>query len=265
MLSGLNTTRTSHLSVLTIWVISAFPDFLSLSLADLRKFRSYKGGSVRDLLRAMRNKVSVYSRSYYLVLKLNRFLPSDLICYPPRQKHHYRELPAEVQETLGSIPDDFVSYFTSRFPHLLMHTYLAMWTCAPERPFLPYYSTAVQPAKTQAQHTHQGPQRQNEQSTRHLPTHTSPTVSQALEPAHSSEPVQVCHVTPADSVPSTSPDEPVSSHLPVQTVRPEASAPSTDWHSQTLNSTFAPEMQRESTQSEMQTLPNPPTLDNDPV
>lgn len=28
-----------------------------VSLADLRKFRSYKGGSVRDLLRAMRNKV----------------------------------------------------------------------------------------------------------------------------------------------------------------------------------------------------------------
>uniref|UniRef100_A0A672H7V6 Serine/threonine-protein kinase/endoribonuclease IRE1 n=1 Tax=Salarias fasciatus TaxID=181472 RepID=A0A672H7V6_SALFA len=86
---------------------------------DLRKFRSYKGGSVRDLLRAMRNK-----------------------------KHHYRELPADVQETLGSIPDDFVSYFTSRFPHLLMHTYLAMRTCAQERPFLPYYSTAEQLAKT---------------------------------------------------------------------------------------------------------------------
>ena len=28
-------------------------------LADLRKFRSYHGSSVRDLLRAMRNKVSV--------------------------------------------------------------------------------------------------------------------------------------------------------------------------------------------------------------
>uniref|UniRef100_A0AAR2IGN7 Serine/threonine-protein kinase/endoribonuclease IRE1 n=1 Tax=Pygocentrus nattereri TaxID=42514 RepID=A0AAR2IGN7_PYGNA len=70
---------------------------------DLRKFRSYKGGSVRDLLRAMRNK-----------------------------KHHYRELPNEVQETLGSIPDDFVSYFTSRFPHLLLHTHLAMRTCALE-------------------------------------------------------------------------------------------------------------------------------------
>ncbi|XP_027728902.1 serine/threonine-protein kinase/endoribonuclease IRE1 [Vombatus ursinus] len=77
---------------------------------DLRKFRTYKGGSVRDLLRAMRNK-----------------------------KHHYRELPEAVQETLGSIPDDFVHYFTSRFPHLLSHTYRAMELCSQERLFQPYY------------------------------------------------------------------------------------------------------------------------------
>ncbi|XP_058510622.1 uncharacterized protein LOC131476119 [Solea solea] len=202
---------------------------------DLRKFRSYRGGSVRDLLRAMRNK-----------------------------KHHYRELPAEVQETLGSIPDDFVSYFTSRFPHLLMHTYLAMWTCAPERPFLPYYSTTVQLAKTQAQHTHTGPQRQNEPCTQHLPTHTCPTSSQPEEPTHSSQPVQDCHTAPAESVPSTSPCEPLSSHLPVQTV-------ATDSCSQTVNSTFEPEWlttslkQRESNQSEMHILPNLLTLNSDPV
>ncbi|XP_075436055.1 serine/threonine-protein kinase/endoribonuclease IRE1 [Ascaphus truei] len=77
---------------------------------DLRKFRSYKGGSARDLLRALRNK-----------------------------KHHYRELPPEVQETLGTVPDDFVCYFTSRFPNLLLHTYLAMQTCSRERLFQPYY------------------------------------------------------------------------------------------------------------------------------
>ncbi|KQK81807.1 hypothetical protein AAES_77214 [Amazona aestiva] len=77
---------------------------------DLRKFRSYKGGSVRDLLRAMRNK-----------------------------KHHYRELPPEVQETLGSIPDDFVCYFTARFPQLLLHTYHAMHICCHERLFQHYY------------------------------------------------------------------------------------------------------------------------------
>lgn len=55
------------------------------------------------------------------------------------QKHHYRELPPEVQETLGSVPDDFVAYFTSRFPHLLLHTYNAMRICCLERLFQPYY------------------------------------------------------------------------------------------------------------------------------
>ncbi|KAM4023732.1 serine/threonine-protein kinase/endoribonuclease IRE2 [Anomaloglossus baeobatrachus] len=80
---------------------------------DLRKFRSYRGNSVRDLLRAMRNK-----------------------------KHHYHELPADVQETLGSVPDEFVAYFTSRFPLLLLHTHQALEQCAHERPFHPYYHWA---------------------------------------------------------------------------------------------------------------------------
>uniref|UniRef100_A0A674K2T0 Serine/threonine-protein kinase/endoribonuclease IRE1 n=1 Tax=Terrapene triunguis TaxID=2587831 RepID=A0A674K2T0_9SAUR len=70
---------------------------------DLRKFRTYKGSSVRDLLRAMRNK-----------------------------KHHYHELPTDVQETLGAVPDEFVQYFTSRFPQLLLHTHRAMQICATE-------------------------------------------------------------------------------------------------------------------------------------
>ncbi|NP_001265824.1 serine/threonine-protein kinase/endoribonuclease IRE1-like precursor [Oryzias latipes] len=77
---------------------------------DLRRFRTYKGNSVRDLLRAMRNK-----------------------------KHHYHELPPEVQETLGELPEGFVSYFTSRFPRLLMHTHAALHICAQERLFHPYY------------------------------------------------------------------------------------------------------------------------------
>uniref|UniRef100_A0A8C9U5X1 Serine/threonine-protein kinase/endoribonuclease IRE1 n=1 Tax=Serinus canaria TaxID=9135 RepID=A0A8C9U5X1_SERCA len=77
---------------------------------DLRKFRTYKGGSVRDLLRAMRNK-----------------------------KHHYHELPADVQVALGSVPEGFVQYFTSRFPRLLLHTHGAMRVCAHERTFRSYY------------------------------------------------------------------------------------------------------------------------------
>uniref|UniRef100_A0A2I3I0H5 non-specific serine/threonine protein kinase n=1 Tax=Nomascus leucogenys TaxID=61853 RepID=A0A2I3I0H5_NOMLE len=77
---------------------------------DLRKFRSYKGTSVRDLLRAVRNK-----------------------------KHHYRELPVEVRQALGQVPDGFVQYFTNRFPRLLLHTHQAMRSCASESLFLPYY------------------------------------------------------------------------------------------------------------------------------
>ncbi|XP_011843353.1 PREDICTED: serine/threonine-protein kinase/endoribonuclease IRE2, partial [Mandrillus leucophaeus] len=77
---------------------------------DLRKFRSYKGTSVRDLLRAVRNK-----------------------------KHHYRELPVEVRQALGQVPDGFIQYFTNRFPQLLLHTHRVMRSCASESLFLPYY------------------------------------------------------------------------------------------------------------------------------
>ncbi|XP_078689374.1 serine/threonine-protein kinase/endoribonuclease IRE1-like [Branchiostoma floridae x Branchiostoma belcheri] len=77
---------------------------------DLRKFRSYKGSSVRCLLRAMRNK-----------------------------KHHYLDLPPDVRRALGSVPDEFVSYFTRRFPMLLWHVYKAMLVCKNERVFQGYY------------------------------------------------------------------------------------------------------------------------------
>ncbi|XP_058142253.1 serine/threonine-protein kinase/endoribonuclease IRE2 isoform X2 [Dasypus novemcinctus] len=80
---------------------------------DLRRFRSYKGTSVRDLLRAMRNK-----------------------------KHHYRELPVEAQQALGQVPDGFILYFTNRFPQLLLHTHRVMRSCASESLFLPYYPPA---------------------------------------------------------------------------------------------------------------------------
>jgi len=81
---------------------------------DLRKFRNYKGHSVMDLLRAIRNK-----------------------------KHHYRELPIEVQTSLGVVPDQFLTYFTSRFPQLLLHTYKAMQICSREPVFVSYYPDSV--------------------------------------------------------------------------------------------------------------------------
>ena len=56
------------------------------------------------------------------------------------QKHHYRELSEELKRSLGRIPDEFLHYFTSRFPLLLIHTYKKMEICKHERIFKHYYS-----------------------------------------------------------------------------------------------------------------------------
>ncbi|KAI8584377.1 hypothetical protein K450DRAFT_219550 [Umbelopsis ramanniana AG] len=61
---------------------------------DLGKFRKYDAGSIRDLLRALRNK-----------------------------KHHYQDLAEPVKRAFGEPPDDYLHYFTSRFPYLLLHVY----------------------------------------------------------------------------------------------------------------------------------------------
>ncbi|XP_003699825.1 serine/threonine-protein kinase/endoribonuclease Ire1 isoform X2 [Megachile rotundata] len=77
---------------------------------DLRKYRSYRGESVRDLLRALRNK-----------------------------KHHYRELSPQAQESLGDIPDKFTDYWLSRFPCLLSHVWCAMQAFREESTLRDYY------------------------------------------------------------------------------------------------------------------------------
>ncbi|KAK3929300.1 Serine/threonine-protein kinase/endoribonuclease IRE2 [Frankliniella fusca] len=77
---------------------------------DLRRYRNYRGLSVRDLLRALRNK-----------------------------KHHYRELSLEAQKSLGTIPDQFVMYWMDRFPRLLLHSWLSMQIVRHEPVFRPYY------------------------------------------------------------------------------------------------------------------------------
>ncbi|GAA5994939.1 hypothetical protein JCM5350_005670 [Sporobolomyces pararoseus] len=63
-------------------------------LDNLGKYRKYDGSSLRDLLRVLRNK-----------------------------KHHYQDLPEPVRKNLGDLPGGFLSYFTARFPHLLLHVY----------------------------------------------------------------------------------------------------------------------------------------------
>ncbi|KAL1117288.1 hypothetical protein AAG570_004614 [Ranatra chinensis] len=80
---------------------------------DLRKYRSYKGGSIRDLLRAIRNK-----------------------------KHHYRELTAEAQRLLGADSETYLAYWTSHFPALLDHTWVAMQAVRDESAFRNYYHSS---------------------------------------------------------------------------------------------------------------------------
>ncbi|XP_015185635.1 PREDICTED: serine/threonine-protein kinase/endoribonuclease IRE1 isoform X2 [Polistes dominula] len=78
--------------------------------ADLRKYRTYDGGNVRDLLRALRNK-----------------------------KHHYRELMPAAQKSLGEIPEKFTEYWLSRFPCLLCHIWIQMQKFRNEPTLKRYY------------------------------------------------------------------------------------------------------------------------------
>jgi len=66
-------------------------------LADLGRYRSYNFTSVCDCLRVIRNK-----------------------------KNHYLELPKVAKAQLGSLPNGFHKYFATRFPRLLIHSYITI-------------------------------------------------------------------------------------------------------------------------------------------
>lgn len=55
------------------------------------------------------------------------------------QKHHYRELSEEAQQSLGEIPNKFIDYWTQRFPLLLLHTWITMQCIKNEPIFSTYY------------------------------------------------------------------------------------------------------------------------------
>ncbi|TYI88702.1 hypothetical protein E1A91_D03G001300v1 [Gossypium mustelinum] len=80
-------------------------------IANIGYYRRYKFDSVRDLLRVMRNK-----------------------------SHHYRELPIEIQELVGSVPEGFYGYFASRFPRLFIEVYKVVCRrCREEECFQKYF------------------------------------------------------------------------------------------------------------------------------
>jgi len=73
----------------------SWTDALSSGLMEnLGRYRKYHANSVRDLLRIIRNK-----------------------------RHHFSELPLALQRELGSLPNGFLQYFTSRFPRLLLYAF----------------------------------------------------------------------------------------------------------------------------------------------
>lgn len=62
---------------------------------------------------------------------------ASFVTFP--QKHHYRELSQEAQQSLGEIPNKFIDYWTQRFPLLLLHTWITMQCVKNEPIFSQYY------------------------------------------------------------------------------------------------------------------------------
>lgn len=85
----------------------------SAFLNDIGRYRRYKYDSVRDLLRVIRNKLN-----------------------------HYRELSEEIRGILGTVPGGFDSYFSARFPKLLIEVYKVIYKyCSEEESFSKYFTS----------------------------------------------------------------------------------------------------------------------------
>ncbi|XP_031386861.1 serine/threonine-protein kinase/endoribonuclease IRE1a isoform X1 [Punica granatum] len=99
--------KTAPLALGGKWDEKMEPAFIN----NIGRYRRYKYDSVRDLLRVMRNKLN-----------------------------HYRELPKEIKELLGPVPEGFDHYFAGRFPKLLIEVYKVACThCKEEECFQKYF------------------------------------------------------------------------------------------------------------------------------
>jgi serine/threonine-protein kinase/endoribonuclease IRE1 len=47
----------------------------------------------------------------------------DLLRAIRNKKHHYQDLPDDIKKELGSTPEGFLNYFTTKFPNLLLHVF----------------------------------------------------------------------------------------------------------------------------------------------
>ncbi|SCU95977.1 LAME_0F14334g1_1 [Lachancea meyersii CBS 8951] len=71
--------------------------FDAIFMENLGKYRKYSGERLMDLLRAFRNKY-----------------------------HHFMDLPPDLAEVMGPIPDGFYLFFARRFPRLLIEIYFVV-------------------------------------------------------------------------------------------------------------------------------------------
>ncbi|GMS82349.1 hypothetical protein PENTCL1PPCAC_4524, partial [Pristionchus entomophagus] len=83
-------------------------------LSHENKSGKYKGEDVLHLVRAIRNK-----------------------------NQHPRNWLPDVQAAFGETTDSFVTYFTRKFPELLLHVYKELEWCSDESSFKPYYTEQV--------------------------------------------------------------------------------------------------------------------------
>ncbi|GMR36194.1 hypothetical protein PMAYCL1PPCAC_06389 [Pristionchus mayeri] len=93
------------------WIDRLCDDLKKEILLPRGNSRPYDGGSVRDLLRVIRN-----------------------------MRHHHRDISKEARASLGEVPDEFNHYFDSRFPDLFLHVHEAMKWCSEEIEFKSFYS-----------------------------------------------------------------------------------------------------------------------------
>ena len=82
---------------------------------SLGKQRKYTGTRMLDLLRALRNK-----------------------------RNHYEDMPESLRRTIGPLPDGYLGFWTTRFPHLLLTCWNVVWDIQWDE--LPRFKEYYQPA-----------------------------------------------------------------------------------------------------------------------
>ena len=106
--------RDAKIIVKTDWHQTLDGSVDQILIKNLRQSRKYDGNSVRDLLRVLRNKVSLLFKYYYYLIEFSLL---------HQQRNHYQDLPDDVKYLLGSMPKGYLTYFTDRYPRLLVYVH----------------------------------------------------------------------------------------------------------------------------------------------